>query len=289
MIYTMMSTPERPSWIRVKVPHSDQFARMRHLVETHQLHTVCESASCPNIGECWGRGTATFMILGNICSRNCRFCDVMPGQPHAPDEEEPRRVAEAVHVLALKHVVITSVTRDDLSDGGSRIWVETVRRIRAVRPVCRVEILIPDFQGDHTALQDVFDVNPDILGHNIETIPRFYPTARPQADYQQSLEVLRQAKARRLTTKSGVMLGMGETLEEVHEVMHDIRDTGCDILTLGQYLAPTPAHVPLMRYWTPEEFQQLREKGIQIGFRHVESGPLVRSSYHADQVNLSDQ
>jgi lipoic acid synthetase len=257
---------------------------MRNLVSTHQLHTVCESASCPNIGECWGRGTATFMILGNRCTRNCRFCDVVPGEMEAPDLEEPRRVAEAVRILGLTHAVITSVTRDDLPDGGASLWAETIQQIRALNPDCCIEVLIPDFQGDESALRQVFEVHPDIFGHNIETVPRLYPVARPQADYQRSLHVLDVAKTANLKTKTGIMLGMGETLDEVHAILQDIRTVHCDILTLGQYLQPTPAHVAIERYWTPEEFEQLRRKSLELGFAHVEAGPLVRSSYHAENA-----
>jgi len=282
-----MRQSKHPGWIRVKISANEQFVRMRQLVSVHQLHTVCENASCPNIGECWGRGTATFMILGNRCTRDCRFCDVLPGKPEQVDEDEPRRVAEAVRVLTLKHAVITSVTRDDLPDGGAHIWAETIRQIRARNPECRIEVLIPDFQGNETALHLVFDAQPDILGHNLETVPRLYPIARPQADYQRSLEVLRRAKEAHLTTKSGIMLGMGEALEEVRAVMRDLRTNKCDILTLGQYLQPTRQHVPVERYWTPEEFQQLKAEGESLGFLHVEAGPLVRSSYHADQIPVS--
>lgn len=275
---------KHPPWIRVKLPNNEQFVRMRQLVDTHRLHTVCESASCPNIGECWGRGTATFMILGARCTRNCGFCDVMPGQPEMPDPEEPERVADAVHTLALTHAVITSVTRDDLDDGGAGLWAETIKQIRLKNPECCVEVLIPDFQGECEALQQVFMAQPDILGHNLETVPRLYAIARPQADYERSLRVIALAKQAGLTTKSGVMLGMGETEHEVIAVMQDLRSSECDILTLGQYLQPTPRHIPIQRYWTPDEFQQLREKGIALGFQHVEAGPLVRSSYHAENA-----
>ncbi len=275
---------KRPPWIRVKVSNNEQFVKMRQLVTSHQLHTVCESASCPNIGDCWGRGTATFMILGNRCTRDCRFCDVQPGQPEGIDAEEPQRVAEAIRLLALKHAVITSVTRDDLPDGGAHIWAETIRRIRATNPDCRIEALIPDFQGAEKALDIVFQANPDILGHNVETAPRLYPVVRAQADYQRSLTVLHQAKEIGLTTKSGMMLGMGETMQEIRSVMQDLRQIDCDVLTLGQYLQPTKSHIPVERYWSPEEFQQLKEEGEKMGFLHVEAAPLVRSSYHAEQV-----
>lgn len=281
-----MASPKHPSWLKVKISHNPQFVRMRQLVQSHHLHTVCESASCPNIGECWGRGTATFMILGNRCTRNCRFCDVAFGEPTAPDENEPQRVAEAVRLLTLNHVVLTSVTRDDLSDGGAHIWAETIRQVRSLNASCCIEVLIPDFQGNADTLRVVLDACPDILGHNIETVPRLYPIARPQADYQQSLDVLRLAMNANFTTKSGLMLGMGERLEEVLDVMRDLREVKCNILTLGQYLQPTVAHVPVERYWRPEEFQQLQQEGKQMGFLHVEAGPLVRSSYHAGQVHI---
>ncbi len=276
---------KHPPWIRVKFSNNDQFVRTRQLVNTHHLHTVCESASCPNIGECWGRGTATFMILGNTCMRDCRFCDVPPGQPKAVDVEEPRRVAEAIRLLSLQYTVITSVTRDDLSDGGAQIWGATIQQIRNLNPNCRIEVLIPDFHGDATSLHLVFQAQPDILGHNLETVPRLYPTARPQAEYQRSLDVLCRAKNAGLITKSGMMLGMGETRQEVQNVMQDLREIDCDILALGQYLQPTKSHVPIERYWRPEEFQQLKTDAEKLGFLHVEAGPLVRSSYHADVIS----
>ncbi len=277
---------KHPAWIRVKMVQNADFDRMQQLVSSYNLHTVCQSASCPNIGECWGRGTATFMLFGGKCTRNCRFCDVMPGEPTPMDPQEPQRVAEAIRLLALQHAVLTSVTRDDLPDGGAEMWAETIRQVRALNPACRIEVLIPDFQGQADALAQVCNARPDILGHNVETVPRLYPIARPQADYARSLEVLRAAKAAGCVTKSGVMLGMGETLPEVRAVMADLRAAGCDILTLGQYLQPTPLHVPVARYWTPAEFAQFQIDGLSLGFAHVESGPLVRSSYHADHVNF---
>ncbi|PIE36154.1 lipoyl synthase [candidate division KSB3 bacterium] len=276
---------KHPPWIKVRVSSDEKFVRMRQLVNSRQLHTVCESASCPNIGECWGRGTATFMILGGICTRDCRFCDVRSGKMAPVDHEEPQRVAEAIHTLGLKHAVITSVTRDDLPDNGSGIWAATIQQIRALNPECRIEVLIPDLQGSRVALRSIFQENPDILGHNLETVSRLYLDARPQADYEQSLAVLRYAKEYGLLTKSGIMLGMGETLQEIHIAMEDLRHVECDILTLGQYLQPTPQHLPVERYWTPEEFQQLADEGTKLGFKHVEAGPLVRSSYHADQID----
>ena len=282
--FNIQQCMKHPPWLRVKIGSNEQFVRMRQLVDANHLHTVCESASCPNIGECWGRGTATFMLLGNRCTRACRFCDVPPGQPENVDEAEPQRVAEAIRLLGLQHAVITSVTRDDLPDGGATLWAETIRQVRALNPACRIEVLIPDLQGAEAALRLVFEARPDILGHNLETVPRLYPLVRPQADYQRSLDVLRRAKAAKLLTKSGVMLGLGETLAEVSAVMRDLRDIGCDLLTLGQYLQPTQAHAPIAKYWTPAEFHQLQTEGEHLGFRHVEAGPLVRSSYHADQL-----
>ncbi len=285
---TTQRVRKHPPWIKVKISSSAEFVRMRRLVGSHGLHTVCESATCPNIGECWGRGTATFMLLGGKCSRSCRFCDVCAAQPEAVDPQEPRRVAEAIRLLTLKHAVITSVTRDDLPDGGSQLWAKTIAQIRELNPECRIEVLIPDFQGDPDALHRIIEARPDILGHNLETVLRLYPQARPQADYQQSLLLLRRAKEAGCTTKSGVMLGMGETDDEVREAMQDLRQAGSDILTLGQYLQPTKLHLPVTRYWTPDEFQGLKEAGDALGFRHVEAGPLVRSSYHADRVNLAE-
>ena len=278
---------KHPPWIRVKISQNDDVTRMRDLVRSHGLHTVCEGASCPNLSECWGRGVATFMILGSICTRNCRFCDVPPGKPEPPSCDEPARVADAIRLLGLRHAVITSVTRDDLPDGGAAIWAETIRQVRATNPDCRIEVLVPDFQGEIAALQIVFDARPDIFGHNLETIARLYAAARPQAVYSRSLDVLREAKQAGLVTKSGVMLGMGETFDEILTAMRDLRGVGCDLLSLGQYLRPTAEHLPVAYYWTPEEFEQLRREGERLGFRHVEAGPLVRSSYHADQVELS--
>ncbi len=277
---------KHPPWIRAKVAQNADVTRMQQLVSSHRLHTVCESASCPNLGECWGRGTATFMMLGATCTRNCRFCDVQPGAPEPPSHDEPAQVADAIRLLGLRHAVITSVTRDDLPDGGAAIWAETIRQIRAVNPACRIEVLVPDFQGDVAALHIVFDAYPDIFGHNLETIARLYAAARPQAIYARSLQVLQYAKQAGLLTKSGLMLGMGETFDEILTAMRDLRSVDCDILSLGQYLCPTALHLPVARYWTPEEFDQLRREGERLGFRHVESGPLVRSSYHADQVTL---
>ncbi len=249
---------------------------------THQrLHTVCEEARCPNMGECWNAGTATFMILGEVCTRSCGFCAVKTGRPEFLDRGEPARVAEAIRSMNIRHAVITSVNRDELEDGGAGIFAETIGRAREARPGITIEVLIPDFRGDAAALKIVTDARPDILNHNTETIPRLYPSVRPQAKYTRSLALLERAKESGMVTKSGLMLGLGETAEEVLEVLSDLRAVSCDIVTMGQYLQPTKLHLPVDRYVRPEEFAMLRERGIAMGFRHVESGPLVRSSYHA--------
>jgi len=279
----------RPAWLRVKANDTPQYRRIKQLVHGESLHTVCEEAHCPNIGECWGRGTATFLLLGDICTRSCGFCNIKTGRPGAVDNDEPRRVAETVHLMGLRHAVLTSVTRDDLPDGGAFIFAETVRRIHEMSPGCSVEVLIPDFRGNETALRTVMNAEPEILNHNVETVPRLYKRARPQAKYQRSLEVIRRAKAMRPAsmTKSGLMVGLGERWEELLQVMDDLRAVDCDILTIGQYLQPSKHHLPIERYYTPAEFKLLQEEGLARGFRFVESGPLVRSSYHADeQVSL---
>lgn len=257
-------------------------------MESARLHTVCQSANCPNIGECWHARTATFMILGNTCTRNCRFCAVLSGKPEQVDTDEPRRVAEAVAHLGLCHAVITSVTRDDLSDGGASIFADTIRRVHEAVSGCSVEVLIPDLQGDEAALRVILDAAPEILNHNVETVERCYAAVRPQAVYSRSMEMLRRAKGIRpnTRTKSGIMVGVGETWEEVAKTLSDLRAVNVDIVTIGQYLAPSKNHVPIDRYYTPEEFAELRTFGLNLGFGYVESGPLVRSSYHAaDQVD----
>jgi lipoic acid synthetase len=256
---------------------------MKSLVGDLALHTVCEEARCPNLWDCWNRGTATFMILGDICTRSCGFCAVTTGKPVELDIDEPRRVAQAVQALALRHAVITSVNRDELADGGAAIFADTVREIRRLHPDCTVELLIPDFKGLHPAQARVFKARPDILNHNTETVPRLYRTVRPQGKYFWSLELISRAKRDGLVTKSGLMLGLGETDDEIRAVMADLVESGCDILTLGQYLQPTPKHLPVIRYYPPDEFLALKEEGLRLGFRHVESGPLVRSSYHAEE------
>jgi len=272
-----------PPWFRVQAPGSRTYLDLKKVVDEHRLHTVCESARCPNIGECWGARTATFMILGDICTRRCGFCAVKTGRPEGLDTDEPYRVARAVRSLGLRHAVITSVNRDELEDGGAAIFAETVRQIHAACPDTSVEVLIPDFQGNEAALDIVLSAEPEILNHNLETVPRLYRLMRPQANYTQSLELLRRVRGRNpaLPLKSGIMVGAGETEEEVMETISDIARQGTDILTIGQYLQPSPAHVPVARYYDPAEFSTLRDRALALGFRHVESGPLVRSSYHA--------
>lgn len=273
----------KPDWLRVKLPTGKEYAQVREIVATHKLHTICESGNCPNMGECWGAGTATFMILGNICTRSCGFCAVATGKPLPADLKEPERVAESVRLMNVKHCVITSVDRDDLKDGGSGIWVETINAIRRVSPQTKFETLIPDFQGKWENLQRIIDVNPDIVSHNLETVRRLTKQVRIQAKYDRSLEVLKRLKDAGVKTKSGVMLGLGETEEEVIETMNDLRAVGCDVLTLGQYLQPTPKHLPVAEFVRPERFAKYKEIGLAKGFRFVESGPLVRSSYHAEK------
>ena len=276
----------KPNWLKVKLSASEEYREVKRLVKDNGLHTVCESARCPNIGECWGQRTATFMILGDICTRSCGFCAVKTGSPISLDRLEPERVANAVSQLQLKHAVITSVNRDELADGGSLIFAETVRAVRRKAPECRIEVLIPDFKGDKKCLQNVLDAQPDILNHNTETVPRLYKTVRPQANFEQSLEVIRYSKERDAITKSGIMVGIGEFFDEVLEVMDRLIKVNCDIMTIGQYLQPTRDHLSVDRYVTPGEFSEYKKYGHTIGFRRVESGPLVRSSYHAaDHVN----
>jgi lipoic acid synthetase len=272
-----------PTWFKVTPKREESYLRLKRLVGDLNLHTVCEEARCPNVWECWNAGTATIMILGETCTRSCGFCAVKTGRPMELDRDEPRRVAEAVATLELRHAVITSVNRDELADGGAAIFAETIRRLRASSPECVIEVLIPDFKGLHTAQDAIFSARPDILNHNTETVPRLYRPVRPQGRYQWTLELLQRAKTAGLTTKSGLMLGLGETTDEVEAVMRDLVAHGCDLLTLGQYLQPTKGHLPVNRYYHPDEFARLKETGDRLGFRHVESGPLVRSSYHAEQ------
>jgi lipoic acid synthetase len=277
----------RPEWLRVRLPGGENYTELKGIMRGLELHTVCEEARCPNIGECWNAGTATFMILGDTCTRACGFCAVKTGRPDVLDLGEPIRVAEAVQKMGLKHAVITSVNRDELEDGGAAIFAGTIRQIRKRIPECGIEVLIPDFEGNEDALATVMRAKPDILNHNIETVPRLYPQVRPKARYPRSLEVLQRAKRMDATVfvKSGIMLGLGEEIDEVIQVFRDLRAHDVEILTVGQYLRPTANHLPIARYVTPQEFADLKQEALQLGFRHVESGPLVRSSYHAaDQV-----
>lgn len=274
---------KKPKWLRVKLPTGENYKRVRSLVDEHKLHTICESGNCPNMGECWGEGTATFMILGNICTRSCGFCAVKTGRPDEVDEFEPGRVAHSVKTMGVKHAVITSVDRDDLKDGGSLIWAQTVRAIRQQSPTTTLETLIPDFAGKWENLQLVIDVAPEIVSHNLETVRRLTKEVRIQAKYDRSLEVLFRLKKGGMKTKSGLMLGLGETRDEVLETMEDLRSVNVDILTLGQYLQPTTKHLPIHEFVTPEQFAEYKELGLKMGFRYVESGPLVRSSYRAEK------
>jgi lipoic acid synthetase len=273
----------KPKWLRVKLPTGESYREVRKLVDQHKLHTICESGSCPNMGECWGEGTATFMILGNICTRSCGFCAVKTGRPNAVDLKEPKRVAESVKLMKVKHAVITSVDRDDLKDGGSIIWVDTVQSIRKESPTTTLETLIPDFAGKWENLQRIIDVAPEIVSHNLETVRRLTKAVRIQAKYDRSLELLFRLKKGGMKTKSGVMLGLGENEQEVIETMEDLRNVNVDILTLGQYLQPTPKHLPVADFITPEKFLEYKNLGLKMGFRYVESGPLVRSSYRAEK------
>ena len=275
----------KPEWLKARAPVGENFHQLKKLARGLGLHTVCESAQCPNIGECWNHGTATFMLLGDICTRRCGFCAVPKGKPQAIDYEEPARVAEAVATLGIKHAVVTSVNRDDDNVGGAKIFAETIRQIRLLAPGCRVEVLIPDFQGLEEPLRIVLDAKPDVLNHNTETVPRLYRAVRSGARYQRTLDLLENAKkfSPGMVTKSGVMVGLGESAEELIEVFADLAARGVDILTVGQYLRPSRDHLPIARFYTPDEFRMLKEEALARGFRHVESGPLVRSSYHAHE------
>jgi len=274
----------RPAWIKARAPMGEGYDRLRGLMRDLGLHTVCEEARCPNVGDCWNRGTATFMILGDVCTRACGFCAVKTGLPGLPpDPEEPRRVAEAVARMGLRHAVITSVNRDDQRDGGASIFAACIREIRRRLPGCAVEVLIPDFKGDRDALQTVIDARPDVLNHNTETVPRLYRHVRPGARFDRSLELLRRSKDAGLLTKSGIMVGLGEEWDEVLDTVRQIRGAGADVLTVGQYLRPSADHLPVLRYYSPDEFEEIKRYGLSLGYPHVESGPLVRSSYHADE------
>jgi lipoic acid synthetase len=274
---------KKPDWLRVKLPIGESYKHVRGLVDTHKLHTICESGNCPNMGECWGEGTATFMILGNICTRSCGFCAVATGRPLPVDWDEPQRVAEAIYLMKVKHAVITSVERDELKDGGSIIWYNTIKAVKALNPNTTLETLIPDFRGITEQIQRIIDAAPEVVSHNMETVENLTKKVRVQAKYKRSLEVLATLKKGGMRTKTGLMLGIGETKEEVIATMQHLREVDCDVLTLGQYLQPTPKHLPVQRFVHPSEFAELKEIGYELGFDYVESGPLVRSSYHSEK------
>ncbi|HWC98687.1 MAG TPA: lipoyl synthase [Candidatus Sulfopaludibacter sp.] len=286
MLVSISSKNDRPAWLRAPAPVGKNYRELKELIEGLRLHTVCESAACPNVGECWNQRTATFMILGNVCTRRCGFCAVQKGAPLPVDYDEPERVAEAVAAMGLEFAVITSVNRDDREDGGAELFAHVIRAIRRRVPGCGVEVLIPDFQGSHAAVETVMEAAPEVLNHNTETVPRLYRQVRLGARYERSLDVLQHAKrvSPATPTKSGLMLGLGETLEEVLVVMRDLRAHQVDVLTLGQYLRPSPKHLPIVRYVRPDEFEELKKAGYEMGFGHVEAGPLVRSSYHAKKA-----
>lgn len=274
---------KKPDWLRVKLPIGESYKHVRALVDTHKLHTICESGNCPNMGECWGEGTATFMILGNICTRSCGFCAVATGRPEAVDWDEPQRVAEAINLMKVKHAVLTSVDRDELKDGGSIIWFNTIRAVKALNPDTTLETLIPDFKGQQENIQRIIEAAPEVVSHNIETVERLTRQVRIQAKYRRSMEVLKVLKAGGMRTKSGIMLGLGETKEEVTQTLNDLYNSGVDVVTIGQYLQPTRKHLPVHRFVHPDEFAEYKEIGYSLGLDYVESGPLVRSSYHSER------
>ena len=286
MIELPVLTEERvkkPSWLKVKLPTGENYRNVRNIVDQYKLHTICESGNCPNMGECWGAGTATFMILGNICTRSCSFCAVATGRANNYDLEEPIRVAEAIRLMNVKHAVLTSVNRDELPDKGAKVWAETIRLVKELNPTTTMETLIPDFQSKWDLLYRVIDEKPEVVSHNMETVKRLYRKVRPQAKYERSLEQILKTKERGLRTKSGVMLGLGETDEEVYQIMDDLANHGCDVLTLGQYLQPTKMHLAVEEFVTPEKFEHFKKVGLEKGLKYVESGALVRSSYHAEK------
>ena len=282
MTAEMKGRERLPRWMKMQLPKGESYSRVKNLVNEHKLHTICTSGNCPNIGECWNRGTATFMILGDICTRNCKFCGVTTGKPLAPEPEEPRRIAESVKIMQLKHAVITSVDRDDLTDLGAGFWDETIREVKKLNPETKIEVLIPDFQGRPALIQKVIEAAPEVISHNMETVERLTPQIRSAAKYRTSLEVLGHIAASGLIAKSGIMLGLGETEAEVLQVMDDLRAVGCKVMTIGQYLPPTLSHIQVKEYITPEQFEKYRTIGLEKGFSFVESSPLVRSSYRAD-------
>jgi len=282
-ITTYEAKVKKPDWLRVKLPIGENYKHVRNLVDTHRLHTICESGNCPNMGECWGAGTATFMILGNVCTRSCGFCAVATGRPESVDWDEPQRVAEAIHLMKVKHAVITSVDRDELKDGGSIIWYNTIKAVKALNPDTTLETLIPDFKGEKENIQRVIDATPEVVSHNIETVERLTRQVRIQAKYWRSMEVLKILKQGGMRTKSGIMLGLGEKKEEVVQTMRDLANVGVDVITLGQYLQPSKNHLAVLRFVHPNEFHEFREIGYGLGIDYVESGPLVRSSYHSER------
>lgn len=273
----------KPDWLRVKLPIGESYKNVRELVDTHKLHTICESGNCPNMGECWGAGTATFMILGNVCTRSCGFCAVATGRPGSVDWDEPQRVAEAINLMKIKHAVITSVDRDELKDGGSVIWFNTIHAVKTLNPDTTLETLIPDFKGEKENIQRIIEAAPEVVSHNIETVERLTRQVRIQAKYWRSMEVIRILKEGGMRTKSGIMLGLGEKKDEVFQTLQDLAHAGCDVVTIGQYLQPSKKHLPVHRYVHPDEFAEYREAGYQMGLDYVESGPLVRSSYHSEK------
>ena len=274
---------KKPDWLRVKLPIGESYKNVRNLVDTHKLHTICESGNCPNMGECWGAGTATFMILGNICTRSCGFCAVATGRPEAVDWDEPQRVAEAIYLMKVKHAVITSVDRDELKEGGSIVWQNTIKAVKALNPGTTLETLIPDFKGQKENIQRIIEAAPEVVSHNVETVERMTRQVRIQAKYRRSMEVLKHLKENGMRTKSGIMLGLGETKDEVLQTMGDLRSNGVDVITLGQYLQPSSRHLPVLRFVHPDEFAEYTAAGYDMGFDYVESGPLVRSSYHSER------
>ncbi len=279
----LVERTKKPSWLKVKLPVGESYANVRKIVDNHKLHTICESGNCPNMGECWGAGTATFMILGNVCTRSCSFCAVATGKPTEYDLDEPRRVAEAIKLMKVKHAVLTSVNRDELKDKGAKVWAETIREVKLANPETTMETLIPDFKAEWHLLEMVIKEKPEVISHNMETVKRLYRLVRPQAKYERSLEQIQRTKADGHRTKSGIMLGLGETEAEVFEVMDDLANHGCDVLTLGQYLQPTKMHLNIKEFVHPDTFAMYKEEGQKRGFKFVESGPLVRSSYHAER------
>ncbi len=275
--------PRKPEWLKVRIPIGENYKKVRNLVDTYKLHTICESGNCPNMGECWGAGTATFMILGNVCTRSCSFCAVATGRPKFVDHDEPQRVAEAIKLMQVKHAVITSVNRDELPDKGAQIWHDTVKAVKTISPETTIETLIPDTKGDWNALEVMISAGQEVVSHNMETVKRLYRKVRPQAKYERSLEQIQRTKDYGKRTKSGVMLGLGETDEEVYEILQDLKDHGCDVVTLGQYLQPTKMHIAVAEFIHPDKFAHFKEYGLSIGLPYVESGPMVRSSYHAEK------